>query len=129
MKSIKEIAAQAVLKWGDKTLIKFRDEARKESNGTVFESLKAEDGPRLMIIVCVTDPEQIDLLSSIIKFSEEVSPADWNSLTLAEMMMRTDAGVGLSYEDLRNESGTRIAVTLCATKPETVRTIETIFAM
>jgi hypothetical protein len=49
-------------RWQTKTLAQFRDEALLEDNGTVFESMRAADGPRVVLIICVTNPEQIEIV-------------------------------------------------------------------
>ncbi len=114
--------------WGTKTLNSFREEAKLEKIGTAFESLRGEGGQRLMVVMCLTAADQIAIIEKVMDLSEEAPPADWNSLTLAEMAIRTSKSQGLSYEDLFDASGKRISITLCATAPESMGILQRLFS-
>lgn len=113
--------------WGTKTLSALRKQSLLESNGTSFDSLRTSNGQRLIIILCLTKSEQMSILEKVMDLSEDVPPADWDKLTLAELAVRTLQADGLSYEDLHDPSGKRISITLCATTPEMVGLLERIF--
>jgi hypothetical protein len=127
MNNLAEFAAHLAKTWGTKTLAAFRNEASKELNGTAFESVRADEGQRLAIIICLTGEHQISLLEDSLHLGEQVAPADWSSLTLADMAMRTVLRDGLTCEDLRDENGERSAVVLSAADPDSVRILETLF--
>jgi hypothetical protein len=116
-------------RWGPKTLADLRDEAVLEDNGTVFESLRVDNGPRLLLVVCVTNGEQIEIIERAISLGEDKPPANWDTSTLQEMVVTTIKAGGLTYEDLHDAYGKRIAVTLCATGPDSMKIVEALFKL
>jgi|GEM_PF-2222682 len=127
--SVDQLTALLRARWEDKTLAQMRDEALLEENGTVFESLRVDNGPRLMLIICVTEPEQIEIVERAVNLADDKPPSDWETSTLQEMALTTVKAAGLSYEDLHDAYGKRIAVALCATSPDSLRILETLFEM
>jgi hypothetical protein len=116
-------------RWQLKTLAQLRDEAVLEDNGTVFESLRVADGPRLVLIICVTNAEQIEIVERAVDLAQDKPPADWEKSTLQEMAMTTAKVGGLCYEDLHDPYGKRVAVALCATQPDAMKILETLFEL
>jgi hypothetical protein len=129
MDNFEEIVHQLTKRWGGTTMAEFRDEAVLEDNGTLYDSVRVQDGPRIILMICVTNPEQIAIVEKAFKLDEEMPVKDWTAHTLVEWIFHTVQGVGLSYEDLHDAYGKRTAVLLCATRPESVRVLETFFKM
>lgn len=80
-----------------------------------------------MLVVCVTNAEQIEMVERGVGLSEDVPPSDWANSTLKNMVLTTDKAGGLTYEDLRDAYGKRTAVTLCATQPDSMKILQTLF--
>ena len=59
---IEEAAQQIRDEWNNKTLAEFRIEAERETSGMVYESFGLDAGQRLVIILCLTDIDQIQTL-------------------------------------------------------------------
>lgn len=112
---------------GTKTLEVFRVEAERQAKGTLYESIRLDGGQRFMIVMCLTDVDQIARLEKAVDLVDDGSTEDWNTLTLADVAMRTVRGVGFGFESLRDEYGRRSAVVLTATDPRSMRIVETIF--
>jgi hypothetical protein len=115
--------------WGGKTLAAFRAEAVQEPSGISHELLRIEGGSREIIVVCLTGQSQMEMLGKVMDLSGDAPRGDWNSLTLCDLAVRTMKAQGLSHEDLRDASGQRIAVALCATSPEMVGLVERLFRL
>jgi hypothetical protein len=115
--------------WGRKTLAQLRDEAVLEENGTLFESIRIDNGPRLMLLICVTNAEQIEIIERAFALSDSKPPSDWETSTMQEMAVTTMKTDGLSYQDLRDAYGKRTAVSLCATHPDAMKILQTLFEL
>jgi len=113
--------------WETKTLADFRKKALLETNGIVFESLRAENGPRFLLVICVTSPEQVAKLEQTLVIATDTPPVDWSCATVGELLVRTAKGTGLSYEDLHDHEGKRTSIVLCATAPKSIAILEKIF--
>jgi hypothetical protein len=61
---IEEVAQQIRDEWNNKTLAEFRIEADRESTGMVYESFGVDAGQRLVLMLCLTDIEQIQTLDN-----------------------------------------------------------------
>jgi hypothetical protein len=123
-----ETATHLTQTWGKKTLNEFRNQALLEAKGTVFESVRAQEGQRLIILMCATDSKQIDMLDQIMDFGEQ-SPVDWDDYTLGHLALDSAQGGGSCYHEFCEPSGRRVSLALCATSPEAVRTLESIFKL
>lgn len=126
---VDDLDAHVAKRWGQKTLSELRDEAVLEDNGTVFESLRIDSGPRLTLIICVTNAEQIEMVERAVNLSGEKPPSDWVTSTLQDMVLATAKAGGLTYEDLHDAYGKRVAVALCAIGPDPMRAMETLFKL
>jgi hypothetical protein len=124
-----EIAAHLAKTWGSKTLEDLRVEAEKEQTGIAFESMRAQVGQRFMIIICLTDVDQITLIEKALDLVDDGVEEDWSTLTLAAIAMRTAKGVGFAFESQRDEYKRRSALVLAATEPQSVKLMETMFAL
>ena len=127
MNNIEEIAAFLATTWGGKTLSEFRAEAKREANGTVYESIRIPGGQRLALIMCITAPDQIALVERAFEFVDDGILEDWNTFTLGEVFKRTVVGVGFSFESLRDELDRRSALMICSTEPRSMEIMGTLF--
>ena len=124
---IEEVAQQIRDEWNNKTLAEFRIEAERESTGMVYESFGVDAGQRLVLMLCVTDIEQIQTLERGFELRDDGTQEDWNTLTLGEVFRRTVLGSGIAFESLRNEYGKRAALVLCAAEPQTIERLYVLF--
>jgi hypothetical protein len=127
--NIEETTKICLEKWGSKTIEDFRQEALQDENGTACDALRIFNGERMMLALCLTGTDKISLLEKILDLRPDSVPSDWNSLTVADIFIRTAKGVGLSYEELRDSSNEREAIILCATTRDSVRLLESIFEL
>jgi hypothetical protein len=115
--------------WDHKTLADLKAEADKELNGTALESLRVNNGPRGFVVICATGEHQISLIEKIFDFQDDGPHCDWNTTTLFRLTVDTERENGMSYQELREPMNNRTAVILCATRPEKIRILETIFSL
>ncbi len=113
--------------WGNKTLEDLRQDALREQNGIVFESIRAENGPRIILLVCVSDPDKLPVFERGLHLPKTRSPVDWTTTSIGSTFCKIGPSAGLRYEDLRDETGTLTALTLFASDPESVNTLEKLF--
>jgi hypothetical protein len=125
--NIDQAARHLTAKWSGKTLAEFRDEAEREDTGTVYEAFRVETGPRLMLMMCLTDVDQIEMVERAFEFVDDGLQEDWNSLTLAEVFRRTVLGSGIAFESLRDEYGRRAALVICSTEPQSMQRLNLLF--
>jgi hypothetical protein len=129
MSNLEQIASHLAETWGTKTLEEFRVEAEREASGIKFESLRADGGKRFIIIMCLTDIDQIARLEKAVNLVDDGFTEDWSTFTLFKAVKRTMLGVGFSFESLRDEYGRRSAVVLTAAEPSSMRIIEALFKL
>jgi hypothetical protein len=115
---IEEAAQQIRDKWNNKTLAQLKIEAERENTGTANESLHLDAGQRLVLMMCLTDIDQIQTLERGFELRDDGTQEDWNTLTLGEVFRRTVLGSGIAFESLRDEYGRRSALVICAADPE-----------
>ena len=60
----------------NKTLADLRLEAETELNGTVFESLRFQDGRRVFVAVCATGDHEIGLIEKALNLQYDSIPCD-----------------------------------------------------
>ena len=113
--------------WAEKTLEDLRLEAQEEENGIVFESMRAENGPRIILIVCVTDGDKLPIFESGLNIPNTLPPVDWAATTIGTVFHNMGASAGLRYEALRDEAGRLIALALFASDPQAVNALEQLF--
>src|SRR5262249_43974114 len=102
---IEEAAEQIRDKWNNKTLVEFQIEAEREKTGRVYESFRLDTGQRLVLMLCLTDIDQIQTLERGFELRDDGSQEDWNTVTLGEVFRRTILGSGIAFESLRDEYG------------------------
>lgn len=124
---IEEAAQQIRDKWNNKTLAEFRSEAERESTGMVYESFRLDTGQRLVLMLCLTDLDQVQTLQRGFQLRDDVSQEDWNTLTLGEVFRRTILGSGIAFESSRDEYGRRAALVICAAEPQSIERLYVLF--
>ncbi len=124
---IEEAAQQIRDKWNNKTLAEFRIEAERESSGMVYESFRLDAGQRLVLMLCLTDIDQIQTLERGFELSDDGTQEDWNTLTLGEVFRRTVLGSGIAFESSRDEYGRRAALVICAAEPQSIQRLYVLF--
>jgi hypothetical protein len=117
---IEEAAQQIRDNWNNKTLAEFRIEAERESTGVVYESFRLDAGQRLVLMLCLTDIDQIQSLERSFELRDDGTQEDWNTLTLGEVFRRTVLGSGIAFESLHDEYGRRAALVICAAEPQSI---------
>ena len=126
MPKLADIAPIIWAKWGDTSLEALRQEALDADDGLAFRAMNTEGGIRTLLVVCTTNPAQIQAVEEAWTPVAAARPADWRNYSAAEMVFKTEKGGGVSHQELRGESGTTSLV-LCATRPAAVRTLEALF--
>jgi hypothetical protein len=98
------------------------------SDGTAYDTVKDKGGRRIVMLVCVTHPEQINRIEKVLGVASEVQPSrDWEQTTLFEAALRTALEGGFSYESVRGEGGKRTAIAFCAAGDKGMRVVESLF--
>ena len=126
MPKLDAIAPIIWAKWGSTFLDALRQEALDAGDGLAFEAMNSEAGVRTLLIVCTTNRARIQTLEQALGLKAVARPVDWRSYSVAEMIFKTDKGPGLGHQELRDGNG-RNALVLCATRPESVQTLEKLF--
>jgi len=72
--NIDEICDHLLRTWGQKTPTDFLHEAEREATSIVYESLRSPGGPRLALIVCVADIDQITRLEGVFELTGSDPP-------------------------------------------------------
>jgi hypothetical protein len=124
---IEEAAQQIRDKWNNKTLAEFRIEAERENTSMVYESFRLDAGQRLVLMLCLTDIDQIQSLERGFELSDDSTQEDWNTLTLGEVFRRTVLGSGIAFESLRDDYGRRAALVICAAEPQSIQRLYVLF--
>lgn len=129
MKNFEQFLIQHSKKWTTKTLEDLRSEAVLEDTGIAFDAVREANGKRLFMVMCVTGEEHITYVSERLNLIEDGLVEDWNTLTLAEVLMRSGRAGGLCFELAQGDSGSILAVTLIAADPASASIICTLFDM
>lgn len=126
MPKLDAIAPIIWAKWGDTFLEVLRQEALDTDDGLAFRAMNSELGIRTLLIACTTHPATIQTIEEALGLNAVAHPADWKSYSAAEMIFRTEKRSGLGHQEMRDGNG-RTALVLCATRPESVQTLEKLF--
>jgi hypothetical protein len=117
-------------RWRGRTFTDLKAEAERELNGTAFESIRVDNGPRGFLIICATGAHEISLIEETFTLQDYPVPGnDWNTTTLFKMALDTERGLGVSYQEMRDARNKRSALILCATRPEKIRILEIAFSL
>jgi hypothetical protein len=96
-----------------------------EKTGLKYVGIRADKGQRFILIICLAKPEPIENFARAFDFAE--SPGErknWLDYTLADFSLDTMKGTLLAYEDVKNEKGDRIAIAMCAIRPDVIAALE-----
>lgn len=129
MAPLEDLVTQLEALWGGKTLATIRDLAARELNGTCFQALRTAEGPRMVLIVCVTGEHEIEKMG---KLSERtLQPfGDWNSVSVVEAVARTMMSGGFAYDfDRSSLRSSGAPVVLIAAGPVSITKLESIFGL
>lgn len=130
MQDLIELATRVAKVWTSKTLEDLRVEAERGDSGISFDSIRADNGRRFMVVLCVADIDQIARLETGLDLIDDNATEDWNTLTLATLAMRAASNGGsLRFESQRDEFGRRSALALIAADPHSISLLENIFEM
>ena len=80
-------------------------------------------GIRTLLTICTTNRAQVQTIAKSLAPNVLVCSANRKTYSVAEMIFRTEKRRVLAQQELCDESG-RTALVLCATRPESVRTLE-----
>lgn len=130
MKNVEDQLRDLLERWRGRTFADLKAEAERELNGTAFESIRVDNGPRGFLIVCATGEHEISLIEKTFDLQYDPIPGeDWSTTTLFKMTLDTERGSGLSYQEMRGPRNERSAIILCATRPENIRILEAAFML
>lgn len=131
MNDLERTAREASEPWVSKTLEAFRQEAEKEINGTAYHAIRPSTdgklGPRIMLAICVTGDHELSSVEKWFDFNDGGVTGDWQSYSLASMLVDADRTDGMGFQDLKDASGKRIAIALIASRPDKVQLLSRIF--
>ena len=114
----------AVHQWGAATLADLRSNAVNAPSGTAFTAVRVAGGPRSVLVVCITDIDQIARVERAVELVDDAKCEDWNTFTLRDFVFPCLAGSGLVFEALRDEYGRRSALALGAGDPHSITIVE-----
>ena len=126
MTKLDAIAPIIWAKWGGMFLEVLRQASLDAADGLAFEAMNTGQGIRTLLIVCTTNRVQIQTLEQALGLNVVARPADWHSYSVAEMIFKTEKGSGLGHQE-RLDGEDRTALVVCATRPQSIRTIEKLF--
>ena len=126
MSKLNAIAPILWAKWGSLFLEALRQESLGVADGLAFRALNSEAGIRTLLVVCITNRAQIQMVKEALDLKPVARFVEWESYSVAEMFFKTDRGNGLGHQE-RRSGGDRNALVLRATRPEPVQTLERLF--
>jgi hypothetical protein len=127
-KEFEALAQQMPVPWTWRTLRALRDQALIAADGVAHDAVKDAGGRRVVMLLCITNPEQINRIERVLGVAVEADPSrDWERATLFETALRTALEGGFTYESMRGEGGARTAIALCAAGQKGMRVIESFF--
>jgi hypothetical protein len=129
MGTIRDAAKLMWEMWGTKTLADLRGEAAGQESVFAYESVRISGGQRCVLVICVTEADQVECLERQFEFFGDETDEDWESLTLAEAVLRAFASGGTALESLPDEYKRRSAVVLIAAEPRSIMNLELLFGI
>jgi hypothetical protein len=128
--TMKEAARHIRKQWGDKTLATLRDSARKEFNGTSFDSLRESGRSRFALFVCVTGEHELAKLQPHLEPPLELTIADWSKVSYVDAFRMARLAGGLAYA-VEGESNNLIsgAVALISSQPRSSTKLEVLLGL
>ncbi len=113
-------------RWGSTFLEGLRQESLDAADGLAFVAMNSDGGIRTLLIVCTTNRAQIQTVEQAFELNVITRLVDWESYSAAEMIFKTEKRNGFGHQEMR-DGDERTALVLCATRPESVRTLEKLF--
>ena len=129
MQDFSRFIAKLSKDWTSKTLEDLRSEAVLEDTGLAFDAMREANGKRMFMVMCVTGEQNIAYLGEHMNLIEDGFVEDWNTLSLAAVLMRTSRAGGLCFELFKGDSGSLLAVTLIAADPDSASKLCALFDM
>ena len=126
MPKLDAIAPIIWAKWGTTFLEDLRLEALDSADDLAFRAMNSDLGVRTLLIVCTVNRAQVQNLAEALALNVVARPVDWENYSAAEIIFKTEKGTGLGHQEQRDVNG-RASLVLCATRPESVRTLEKLF--
>lgn len=128
MNPLDEILAQLGQLWGGQTLATFRDDATREFNGTSLTSLRTPNGPRRILMFCVTGEHELRKLERQWLASESAERFDdWAKVSLFEAAVRAMRAGGFAHDIEARSSRPAKPRVVIATSPDAVAKLEALF--
>ena len=126
MPKLDAVASIIWAKWGSTWLETLQQESLDAADGLAFRAMNTDQGIRTLLIVCTTNRARIQAVEEGLRLNMVTRSIEWENYSVAEMIFKTEKGSGLGHQELRDENG-RTALVLCATRPASLRTLETLF--
>jgi hypothetical protein len=117
--------------WGKTTLAEFKESATKQMNGTIFQSLRIADGPRLALAICITGAYELNAALKIFQLEREIGRAsiNWSTSTLGDLIIGTASRDGFCYEAKWISASRPAAILFVATKSSKIQLLEKVFSL
>lgn len=123
-------------KLSGKTLEDLRAEALVEVSGIKFDAIRAENGPRFLVVMCVTKGADIQQLSAGLAL-DRFPPIrqDWSSIVLSDLVtmaiqgLRSGQSSGFIAVPRISQAGKRDALVLICAGPDSIAKLESVFKM
>jgi hypothetical protein len=114
-----EVVEWLLENWAKKSLMDMAAEAAAEPTGISLESLRVAEGPRLVVVVCITGSAQIARLNGLY-FATGPEPDDWSSRTVADLAIQSVTDGGLCGGVLSTPAEGVVAVVLSTADPRSM---------
>jgi len=128
--TLEEAARHIQKQWGDKTLATLHADARKEFNGTSFDSLRESGHSRFALFVCVTGEHELAKLQPHLDPAGEITLADWSKVSYVDAFRMAHLAGGLAYA-VERETNDLVsgAVALISAEPQFSTKLETLLGL
>lgn len=120
---MQNIVAELIARWGTRTLAQIKADSQLQPDGGVFDSIRVPGGQRLLIIACVTQPDQITRCEQTLALAGDGPAVDWSKATLLDIVMQA-GGTGPRFVSERSADGKRSALILVAQDPLSITRLE-----
>jgi hypothetical protein len=114
----------AAHQWGAATLADLQASAVNAPSGTAFTAVRVAGGPRSVLVVCITDIDQIARVERAVELADDAKAEDWATFTLRDFVSPCAMGTGIVFEALRDEYGRRSSLALGAADPHSITIVE-----
>jgi hypothetical protein len=111
--------------WNSRTLSDLYRQAKEEINGTAFSCLRI-NGKRAVVVVCITEPDQIAFFERRFDLLTDTGLDDWASLTLRDVALRALGANTLLILPRKMAPRALSALGLIAADPSSIAALETL---